>query len=139
MLVQPKGELLESSTPAAACLCGPPAATAKAWHSWHRLCRAHAALLPAADSTQLTRCTSAQGYNATVLAYGQTGSGKTHTMSGGVGIRGIAEEGITCRVANHVFAILDVIKTKQKPGDKIQVGVGGCWHGASAAALCGGP
>lgn len=74
-----------------------------------------------------------QGYNATVLAYGQTGSGKTHTMSGGVGIRGIAEEGITCRVANHVFAILDVIRTKQKPGDKIQVGGGllarrCCWR-----------
>ncbi len=34
-----------------------------------------------------------QGYNATVLAYGQTGSGKTHTMSGGVGIHGKAEEG----------------------------------------------
>jgi hypothetical protein len=34
-----------------------------------------------------------KGYNATVLAYGQTGSGKTHTMSGGVGIHGKAEEG----------------------------------------------
>ena len=34
-----------------------------------------------------------QGYNATVLAYGQTGSGKTHTMSGGVGIHGLNEEG----------------------------------------------
>lgn len=35
-----------------------------------------------------------QGYNGTVLAYGQTGSGKTHTMSGGVGIHGIPEEGM---------------------------------------------
>jgi hypothetical protein len=36
-----------------------------------------------------------QGFNATVLAYGQTGSGKTLTMSGGSGIYGLPEKGVT--------------------------------------------
>lgn len=43
-------------------------------------------------STSAAR-TPPQGYNATVLAYGQTGSGKTHTMTGGVGIHGVQEQG----------------------------------------------
>mmetsp|Transcript_2102 Transcript_2102/g.5351 ORF Transcript_2102/g.5351 Transcript_2102/m.5351 type:complete len:931 (+) Transcript_2102:94-2886(+) len=62
-----------------------------------------------------------KGYNATVLAYGQTGSGKTHTMSGGQGIHGVVEEGITPRVIRHLFQIVDNIKKKQKPGEKIEV------------------
>ncbi|KAI8464145.1 MAG: P-loop containing nucleoside triphosphate hydrolase protein [Monoraphidium minutum] len=62
-----------------------------------------------------------RGYNATVLAYGQTGSGKTHTMSGGVGIHGMQEEGITRRAARHIFSIVDGLKARLKPGEAVSV------------------
>jgi len=62
-----------------------------------------------------------QGYNATVLAYGQTGSGKTHTMSGGIGIHGKQEEGVTPRVIRHVFSLVEHIRKKAKPGEKVAV------------------
>eukprot|EP00197_Chlamydomonas_leiostraca_P007072 CAMPEP_0202862124 /NCGR_PEP_ID=MMETSP1391-20130828/3279_1 /ASSEMBLY_ACC=CAM_ASM_000867 /TAXON_ID=1034604 /ORGANISM="Chlamydomonas leiostraca, Strain SAG 11-49" /LENGTH=276 /DNA_ID=CAMNT_0049541615 /DNA_START=52 /DNA_END=879 /DNA_ORIENTATION=+ len=62
-----------------------------------------------------------KGYNATVLAYGQTGSGKTHTMSGGVGIHGKPEEGITPRTIRHIFTIIENLKKKAKPGEKTEV------------------
>jgi hypothetical protein len=68
----------------------------------------------------LFACT-VQGYNGTVLAYGQTGSGKTHTMSGGVGHYGVKEVGITPRVINHVFAHVEGIKRRLKPGESISV------------------
>ncbi|PNW77017.1 hypothetical protein CHLRE_10g418950v5 [Chlamydomonas reinhardtii] len=62
-----------------------------------------------------------KGYNATVLAYGQTGSGKTHTMAGGAGIHGVVEQGITPRVIQHIFALAEAIRKKEKPGEKTQI------------------
>ncbi|MEW5319130.1 MAG: hypothetical protein WDW38_010300 [Sanguina aurantia] len=66
-----------------------------------------------------------KGYNATVLAYGQTGSGKTHTMSGGTGIHGLPEEGITPQVIRHIFAIVEGLKKRQQPGEKTTVSASG--------------
>ncbi|PNH03015.1 Kinesin-like protein KIF27, partial [Tetrabaena socialis] len=69
-------------------------------------------------------CVASLGYNATVLAYGQTGSGKTHTMAGGAGIHGVVEEGkpqqlgVTPRVIQHIFALAEAIRKKEKPGER---------------------
>ena len=41
-------------------------------------------------------------------------SGKTHTMSGGVGLHGKPEEGITLRVIRHIFAITEGPEEKGK-------------------------
>eukprot|EP00201_Polytomella_parva_P012750 CAMPEP_0175060814 /NCGR_PEP_ID=MMETSP0052_2-20121109/13239_1 /TAXON_ID=51329 ORGANISM="Polytomella parva, Strain SAG 63-3" /NCGR_SAMPLE_ID=MMETSP0052_2 /ASSEMBLY_ACC=CAM_ASM_000194 /LENGTH=664 /DNA_ID=CAMNT_0016326601 /DNA_START=242 /DNA_END=2232 /DNA_ORIENTATION=- len=59
-----------------------------------------------------------KGYNATVLAYGQTGSGKTHTMSGGTGIHGVSETGVTPRVIQHIFERVNQIRMREKTGEK---------------------
>jgi hypothetical protein len=117
------------------------------------------------DEQPTNRRPTAQGYNATVLAYGQTGSGKTHTMTGGVGIHGVQEQGeyggeashmeqqqrrhseagtskppvtnppvfrssipiqthagITRRAARHIFAVVDALTQRLKPGESIRVG-----------------
>ncbi|GAX73057.1 hypothetical protein CEUSTIGMA_g510.t1 [Chlamydomonas eustigma] len=62
-----------------------------------------------------------KGYNGTVMAYGQTGSGKTHTMSGGAGIHGKVEEGITPRVIRHVFSVVDSLNKRAKVGEKVEI------------------
>ena len=42
-------------------------------------------------------------------------------MSGGAGIHGTVEEGVTPRVIRHIFSIVDSIKKKAKPGEKVEV------------------
>ena len=43
-------------------------------------------------------------------------------MSGGIGIHGKMEEGITPRVIRHVFSIVDGLNKRAKPGEKVEVG-----------------
>jgi len=42
-------------------------------------------------------------------------------MSGGAGIHGTVEEGVTPRVIRHIFSIVDNIRKKAKPGEKVEV------------------
>lgn len=64
-----------------------------------------------------------KGYNSCILAYGQTGSGKTYTMEGGEDVDDKTKAGMSYRIIEKIFQLVQHTKKKDSVDGKVQVGM----------------